>query len=125
MLPSVKMKVLSFCAELSSHDPWEWKDTSQKLLKDINYDAPSVLRLNKDFYQIACVLSDGRLLELSRFYKGGWSIKYESPEDAKARQESGLTPRAADDGDSLVVDDLPFFGWEPNEGDYPAYSHRG
>lgn len=120
MLPSAKMKVLSFCKELSDSDPWQWKDACQKLLKDINYEMPSVLRLNKDFYQVGAVLNDGRLVELSRFYVGGWCIKYESPAEMKFRHERGLIPRAADDGVSLYIDDFPFFDWEPDEGDYPA-----
>lgn len=123
MQTSVKMKVAFFCKELSDHDPWQWLDTCQKLLHDIDYSAPAKLWENDNFYQIAAVLKDGRLIELSR-WASGWGIKYESPVGMKARHESGLTPRAADDGDSLIVDDLPFFGWEPNEADLFVKAHR-
>ena len=36
---------------------------------------------------------------------------------------SGLTKRAADDGD-VSPDDVPFGGWEPNEADLSDYRHR-
>ena len=77
-----------FCAELTAHDPWTWREQCRHILEDIDYSAPATLVANQTSTRITATMKDGRQIEMSNSFDG-WAVKWESHAKADATIRSG------------------------------------
>jgi hypothetical protein len=67
----LKIAVTKWCDEVIFHDAWMWRQTCERLLRDIDWHSTS--RIKRECIRVT--LTNGKRVELLRL-DGGWGVRW-------------------------------------------------
>ena len=83
MSPEVKAAIEQCCKELTDHDPWMNREMCERILQDVDFEAPGQLTRDGEYYEIVASHKDGRELKMGYIW-GGWYLNFGVPEKTGA-----------------------------------------